>query len=74
MLQLITKFLIIFKVKFWIKRLSLLIFAASVLSSCGLTQKLLCEVSMEPDEYNTAFSRNKCDAVVNEYARHWYLN
>ena len=44
------------------------------LSSFGLTQKLLCQVSMEPDEYNTAFSRNKCDAVVNDNARHWYLD
>ena len=56
------------------KKSALFIAVLLLLKSCGLTQKLLCQGSMEPDEYNTAFSRNKCDAVVNDNARHWYMD
>jgi len=42
------------------------------LSSCGLTQKLLCQGSMEPNEYNSIFYRDKCDSIVNENALNWY--
>ena len=45
-----------------------------LLTSCGLTQKLLCEGSMEPDEYNTPFSNYKCDSIVSKNARHWYMD
>ena len=55
-----------------IKYILLLSLLMSV-SSCGLTQKLLCQGSMEPDEYNTAFYNDKCDAIVNSNTRHWYM-
>ncbi len=55
------------------KKSALFIAVLLLLTSCGLTQKLLCQGSMEPDEYNTAFSDDKCVSIVNKNTRHWYM-
>ena len=55
------------------KKSVLFISVLLLLTSCGLTQKLLCQGSMEPDEYNTAFSNDKCDSIVSKNTRHWYM-
>ena len=55
------------------KKSALFIAVLLLLTSCGLTQKLLCQGSMEPDEHNTAFSNDKCDSIVSKNTRHWYM-
>ena len=56
------------------KKSALFIAVLLLLTSCGLTQKLLCQGSMEPDEFNTAFSNYKCDSIVSKNASHWYMD